>query len=107
MKGSKCKCGFATNSVKTRCPRCGKEMKDYEWKNRGKILSFVELQVVPQGFESPYNMALVWIDDDGPKVICWTTDSLKVDEEVVLIEYNGKYLCSPGPEAKNQTSEPD
>jgi uncharacterized OB-fold protein len=82
-------------------------MKAYEWKDRGKVLSFVKLQVIPQGFESLYDMALVEIGDDGPKVICWTADALKVDEEVVLSEHNGKYLCSPESETKNQASKPD
>ena len=95
MKGSKCKCGYATTSAMTKCPRCGKEMKASEWEEKGKVLSFVELQVIPQGFGSRYNMALVEIEEAGPKIICWTVEELKDDDEVVVSESNGKYLCSP------------
>jgi len=82
-------------------------MKTYEWQEKGKVLSFVELQVIPQGFENPYNMALVAIEDEGPKIICWTTGKLKDDEEVVVNEFNGKYLCSPKAGFKEQPSKPD
>jgi len=97
MKGSKCKCGFATTSIRTTCPRCGREMKTQQWKEIGKVFSFVELQVVPSGLENPHNTALVEIEEDGPKVICWTTDKLAVDDTVSVREYNGKYLCAPVP----------
>jgi len=107
MKGSKCKCGFTTTSVKTRCPRCGREMKVAEWEEKGKVLSFVELQVIPEGFENPYNTALVEIDNDGPKIICWTTDKLEVEDIVAVTEYKGKYLCSPRPAEGDQPSKSD
>ena len=107
MKGSKCKCGFATTSIRTKCPRCGREMKTSEWQEKGKVLSFVELQVTPQGFENPHNMALVEIEEDGPKIICWTADKLNDDEEVVVSESNGRYLCSPKAGFKEQPSKPD
>ena len=82
-------------------------MKLSDWEDKGKILSFVELQAVPQGLESDYNMALVELDKDGPKIICWSTDTLKVDDEVVVSESKGKYLCSPFADAAEKDSEPD
>lgn len=107
MKGSKCKCGFATTSIRTKCPRCGREMRTSEWQEKGKVLSFVELQVTPQGFDNPCDMALVEIEENGPKIICWTTDKLEDDEEVVVSEFKGKYQCSPKAEFKERTSKPD
>lgn len=107
MKGSKCKCGFATTSNKIRCPRCGREMKTSEWEDKGKVLSFVGLRVIPEGFNSPYDAALVEIEKDGPKVICWTTDKLKVDDEVVVTELDGKFLCSPMSKTDEQGSKSD
>ena len=107
MRGSKCKCGFATTTTRTKCPRCGKEMKASAWEEKGKVLSFVELRVAPQGIDGSYNMALVEIEDDGPKIICWTTDTLKGDEEVVITESNGKYICSPTSGPKEQDSKAD
>ena len=80
-------------------------MQAFDWSDKGKVLSFVELQVTPQGLASPYNTALVEIVEDGPKVICWTADTLKVDDEVVISESNGKYLCMPLSQTKNHASD--
>jgi len=107
MKGSKCRCGFATTSTRTRCPRCGKEMKVSQWEEKGKVLSLVELRAAPQGMNGSFSMALVEIDDEGPKIICWTTDTLKDDDEVVVTESNGKYMCSAAAVPKEQGSKPD
>lgn len=74
------------------------------WEENGKILSFIELKVVPQGFENPYSMALVEIKEDGPKVICWTMEVLKEDDEVVVSEINGKYICSQRQDSKDESS---
>jgi len=82
-------------------------MKSSEWEETGKVLSFLELQVIPQGFENPYNMALVEIEDDGPKIICWTTNKLKNNDEVVISEFNGKYLCVPKSDLETQPSKSD
>lgn len=94
MKGSKCKCGFATVSAKRICPRCGKQMKPAEWPDSGRVLSFTRLQVIPEGFTEPLNMALVGVRK-GPKLVCWTSGILKVDDEVTITEKNGKLLCGP------------
>lgn len=98
MRGSKCKCGFATTSKRARCPRCGKEMMPSTWGQKGKVQSFVELRVAPQGIEGSHNMVLVAIEDDGPKIICWTTEILKDNDDVVVSESDGKFLCALAPE---------
>jgi uncharacterized OB-fold protein len=82
-------------------------MSPSEWEENGKILSFIELKVVPQGFENPYNMALVELMEKGPKVICWTMEVLKEDDEVVVSEFNGKFICSPRHESKDESSSPN
>ena len=94
MKGLKCSCGFATVSDRPRCPRCGKLMKPAEWPDEGKVLSFTRLQAVPEGFEDPYNLALIGVNK-GPKVVCWTSGVLHEDEPVTIQERNGRYFCSP------------
>jgi len=94
LKGSKCKCGFATLSDKRICPRCGKRMRPEEWPDEGKVLSFTRLQAIPEGLEDPYNMALVGIEK-GPKVICWTSGTLKEKDEVRITEVKGRYICVP------------
>ena len=94
MKGMKCKCKYATVSSKTKCPRCGRQMNPAEWPDEGKLLSFTELRTIPEGFENRYDMALVMIENGGPKVICWTTEKPKVGDLVTVSEWKGKYLCA-------------
>jgi uncharacterized OB-fold protein len=94
MKGSRCRCGFATVSGKKVCPRCGKVMKPAEWPDEGKVLSFTRLQAVPEGLSDPYNLALVAVED-GPKLVCWTSGTLEENDDVQIVEVNGKHLCAP------------
>jgi len=96
VKGSKCKCGFATVADRRICPRCGKRMKKDEWPDEGKVVSFTRLQAIPEGLQDPCNLVLVTIED-GPKIVCWTSGTLKVDDEVAVTDVNGKYLCGPKP----------
>ncbi|MGQ9587404.1 MAG: hypothetical protein ACUVT7_03355 [Thermoplasmata archaeon] len=69
-------------------------MRQSEWPDEGKVLSFSRLQVIPEGFKTPHNLALVEIPR-GPKLVCWTPGLLRVDDCVTVTEQNGKYLCSP------------
>lgn len=93
MKGMKCRCGFATISEKRTCPRCGKRMKSAEWPDEGNVLSFTRLQAIPEGLPDPYNLALVAIPK-GPKLVCWTSGTLRENDPVNIIEQKGKFLCS-------------
>ncbi len=94
MKGSKCRCGFATVSIKKACPKCGRVMEEAEWPDTGHVLSFTMLQAIPEGLKEPYNLALVGIDK-GPKVVCWTTATPNEGDEVTIADIGGKYYCSP------------
>lgn len=94
MKGSKCRCGFATVSDRRVCPRCGKVMKTAEWPDEGKVLSFTRLQAIPEGLTDPYNLALVAVKK-GPKLVCWTSGTLRENDEVNITEIKGKLLCAP------------
>ncbi|HEX7392425.1 MAG TPA: hypothetical protein VF374_05680 [Thermoplasmata archaeon] len=71
-------------------------MKPDEWPDEGKVLSFTRLQAIPEGLQDPYNLALVSIED-GPKIVCWTSGTLKADDEVAVTEAKGKLLCSLKP----------
>lgn len=95
MKGKKCKCGFATVSDKLKCPRCGKLMTSSEWPDEGRVLSFTELHAIPEGFENPYNLVLVEIAEKGPKIVCWTSGTLRENETVIVTDWSGKYICAP------------
>ncbi len=93
-KGSECKCGYMTVAKKMRCPKCGKQMRPADWADKGKVLSFTHLDTVPEGLTDLYNLALVEIEK-GPKMACWTSYTLKEDDIVLIVQQNGKYLCSP------------
>ena len=111
MKGMNCKCGFSTVSLKNKCPRCGRMMKSAEWPDEGKVLSFTPLQAIPEGLENPYNLALVALEEKGPKIPCWTSGTLKENDEVTVSDWQGKYICALKTdlkfELKQDTSNPD
>ncbi len=94
MKGSKCKCGFSTVSIRKACPKCGRVMQEAEWPDKGRVLSFTSLQAVPEGLKDPHNMALVGIEK-GPNLVCWTKATLKEDDDVTIADVGGKYFCNP------------
>ena len=105
MKGSKCKCSYATISHRRICPRCGKKMKPSEWPNEGKVLSFTRLQAIPEGLKDPYNLALVAIEN-GPKLICWTSGTLKENDLVTIVEQKGNMFCGPKGEPTSELKAP-
>jgi uncharacterized OB-fold protein len=105
MKGLKCRCGFATISQRGVCPRCGKKMRQSEWPDEGRVLSFARLQTIPEGLADPYNLVLVAIEK-GPKLICWTSGTLREDDPVTIVELKGKLFCSPKSELTFKLDEP-
>ena len=94
MRGSKCKCGFSTISMRKVCPRCGRIMEEAEWPNEGRVLSFTKLDAVPEGLKERYNLALVGIDK-GPRLVCWSKSTLNDNEVVTISDVSGKYFCNP------------
>lgn len=94
MKGMKCRCGFASISQKTKCPRCGNQMKPSEWPDEGRVLSFTALRAVPEGLDSAYDLALVEVDRKGPKIVCWTSEKLKEEAKVSVADLDGRLFCS-------------
>ena len=105
MKGMKCRCGFASVSEKTRCPRCGRQMEEAEWPDQGKVLSFTPLHAIPEGLDDPYNLVLVEIAEKGPKIVCWTSGKLKEEDEVSVADWNGKLICTPKTELEFKLKE--
>lgn len=94
MKGSKCRCGYATTSHRSICPRCGKKMRPSEWPDEGRVLSFTRLRAIPEGLKEPYDLALVAVEH-GPKLICWTSGTLNENDSVTIVEEKGNMFCSP------------
>lgn len=68
-------------------------MKPANWPDEGKVLSFTRLQAIPQRLEDPYNLALVSIPK-GPKIICWTSKTLKEEDAVTVQERDGRFFCA-------------
>ncbi|MBE0518787.1 MAG: hypothetical protein IH630_06140 [Thermoplasmata archaeon] len=94
LKGSKCRCGFAVNTVSIKCPKCGKNMKSAEWADEGTIISCVEVGFSPEGEHGPMNIALVQVAGRGPKVICWTDACFSTGDAVTISEpAKQRYLC--------------
>ncbi len=69
-------------------------MKAAAWPDEGTVLSFTRLQAMPEGLEDPYNLALVVVQK-GPKLVCWTSVTLKEEDRVSITERNGKFFCTP------------
>jgi len=80
-------------------------MRQSEWPDEGRVLSFVRLQAIPEGLTDSYDLALVAIKK-GPKLICWTSGTLKIDETVTIVEQKGKLFCSPKGELAFKLDEP-
>lgn len=74
---------------------------DAEWKDAGTVLSFAKLGAVPDGFKVPMAIVLVEVEDNGPKVTCWSEEEHAVGDRVALTDSGGNsYVC----ERKSQPS---
>jgi uncharacterized OB-fold protein len=80
-------------------------MKPSEWSDEGKVLSFTRLQAIPEGLRDPYNLALVAIKN-GPKLICWTSGTLKENDSVTIVEQKGIMFCGPKGEPTSELKDP-
>jgi uncharacterized OB-fold protein len=69
-------------------------MKPSEWHDEGKVLSFTRLQAIPEGLKDRYNLVLVAIEN-GPKLTCWTSGTLKENDSVTIVEQDGNVFCTP------------
>jgi uncharacterized OB-fold protein len=49
--------------------------------DEGKVLSYVSLKVQPEDHKEPLDIVMVEIDN-GPKLVCWTDEPLKVDQRI-------------------------
>ena len=104
MRGLKCRCGFATTADRMRCPRCGKHMRTAYWPNRGRVLAFIKLDVIPSGQEFPMDLLMLEVKD-GPKFICWTDTPFSTGDEVTFVQLGNSYICSPTHEFQHMTDD--
>ncbi|WP_048151729.1 Zn-ribbon domain-containing OB-fold protein [Palaeococcus ferrophilus] len=80
--GGKCENGHLMFPKREVCPVCGsREIEDYEFSGKGKVLTWTIVRNPPSGFEyyRPYPIALVQLEE-GPVVLAQLTD---VDPEEI------------------------
>ncbi|WP_099211712.1 Zn-ribbon domain-containing OB-fold protein [Thermococcus henrietii] len=80
--GGKCENGHVFFPYRQVCPVCGsKNVEEYEFSGRGKVLTWTIVRNPPSGFEyyKPYPLALVQLEE-GPVVLAQLTD---VDPEEI------------------------
>ena len=64
--GSRCQtCGKAYFPPKAFCPECRRRgrVDDYRFSGRGRIESYTVIRVPPEGFESPYAVAIIELEE--------------------------------------------
>jgi len=101
MKGSTCRCGYSTNAVRIRCPRCGKQMTEASWEDTGIVISCASTPMQPEEESEPMHVVLVGISAKGPQIICWAAECPQVGDDVVVSRRRGMYLAEP---KKGQTT---
>ncbi|HEY3267777.1 MAG TPA: Zn-ribbon domain-containing OB-fold protein [Armatimonadota bacterium] len=75
LEGSTCaQCGDKAFPARRRCSACGaKDIVPYRFQGAGTLSSFSEIFASPDGYQSPYLVGLVHLDE-GPTVMAQITD---------------------------------
>jgi len=75
-------CYFPPRSVCTNCRRKGK-LADKKFSGRGKIYSFTEVFVPPEGFEleAPYLLAIIELEE-GPKITGQVVEAIEAEAKI-------------------------
>jgi len=60
--------------------------------DEGKVLSYVSLKVQPEDHGEPMDLVMVEIDN-GPQLVCWTNEPLKVDQRIKVYQDGGITRC--------------
>jgi len=67
VTGTECKaCGSLAMPPRVLC-ECGADMKPVTFSGNGHIISYTSIHVAPAGFRTPYNVALVQLEE-GPVI---------------------------------------
>ena len=77
VTGTACECGALAMPPRALC-ECGHEMKPFTFSGRGHIVSYTTIHVAPAGFRTPYNVALVQLEE-GPVI-----SGIVVDDDVAV-----------------------
>jgi len=91
MKFYRCNnCGQGFLERKLRC-NCGSTVFIEESLDRGKVIYSIMLTVPPRGY--PDNVYLNLISSNNVKVFCFSLNEFKENEDVMIIEEDGKIVC--------------
>ncbi|WP_135821093.1 Zn-ribbon domain-containing OB-fold protein [Halostella litorea] len=65
LLGQECRdCGHVTGAPKAACARCGSRALDtVRLPEEGTVYSVTRIEVAPEGFDAPYHVAMVALDD--------------------------------------------
>ena len=65
LLGQECRdCGHVTGAPKAACVRCGSRAVDaVRLPETGTVYSVTRIEVAPEGFDAPYHVAMVTLDD--------------------------------------------
>jgi len=67
LVGSKCdRCSNVHFPPKTKCV-CGGDVKDITFSGNGKIVSYTTIRTAPKGFDAPYIVGIIKLDE-GPRI---------------------------------------
>lgn len=82
--GQHCRdCGHATAAPKAACARCGtRDIETVELPTTGTVYTETRLEVVPEGFDGPYHVALVELDD--ARVMVHVPEPVEIGQTVEL-----------------------
>lgn len=84
MDASRCQCGKVSVPPRDRCPLCGRGMERTEVSNKGRLLSYTVVHVVPEGFDAPRSVALVQLGS-GARVLCEMEGDHPLDSTVEVV----------------------
>ncbi|SEH18084.1 hypothetical protein SAMN04487967_3610 [Natronorubrum sediminis] len=76
-------CGHATAAPKAACARCGnRDIETVELPTTGTVYTETRLEVVPEGFDGPYHIVLVDLDD--ARVMAHVPEPVEIGQTVEL-----------------------
>lgn len=71
---------------RTICSVCGENIMKKPLNTKGEIITFTTIHVAPEGFEEPYNIALIKLDDViVPGEIVGKGEDLEIGKKVEMI----------------------
>jgi len=74
LEGSACAaCGEKQFPAVRRCACGSRDLVSHRFKGKGKLFSYSEIFIAPEGFEGPYPIGLIELEE-GPRVLAQLTD---------------------------------